>query len=204
MATNLTDEPLFYSTDKVIINRIGLLNNHGILTVEDFMAADLTLFKTPHIRTYFNALQKILRYKYLGTPISTDYLLDEYVHLHLQDYRDCMSKLGIHLKDESVRYMASRFSGVPQNTPVRIINLLKEISNAPGMSQQKALAQIYVQYYGINKAIDETTQITPEILEELKRRISMLSQERDDLDKKIAKYTELVRDYEGDKIRNDR
>lgn len=77
LKTELSKESIFIEKSQSVIT-INNLNKKGIYTIEDFINNDVEkITKTPTTRKTYRAIQKILRYKYLGEPLVLDIILDK-------------------------------------------------------------------------------------------------------------------------------
>lgn len=199
----LEDEPFLNSKPNFGQNLIGL-HNRGIYTLNDFITMDLKSIPDKTRRNEFFRMIDILKYKYLGEDLVCDVLLqkiypatyDEYLKLkekyHYSDImeewlmrdilqilkRDC-SKLGIPFKEVKYRRL---FRPNMEQTTLSMKDYLEDEDIRD--SHSKYLVDFYLEYIK-TKESKKDVAITSSELETLKKQLSSLTSQRDDLDKQI-------------------
>lgn len=204
----LEDEILFSSDETKCIARLNKLKGLGILTIGDFINADIdNLIKTKEIAKQHKAFQKMLRYKYLGDVLTQDVLLDKKynhdVNIEMERLYNDMYSLGFYNPyyfQIIIRSLIER----NKDKDLKMIDYLREISIKTESSQGKLISQFYVDYYDnvLNKQLENP--VDSSTIEELKNQIISLLSQRNALDLKIAQLTEQVNMLEGGNITNGR
>ena len=175
----LEDEPFLNSKPNFKQNLIGL-HNRGIYTINDFITMDLKSIPDKIRRNEFFRLIDILKCKYLEEGLICDILLKNYLE-PIEEYfkKDC-SRLGIPFVRRIYRWL---FQTNIDRSNLTMKDYLKddEIRN----SQAKHLVDFYLDYIKSKESKKDDT-ITSAELEALKKQLSSLTSQRDDLDKQIA------------------
>lgn len=206
--TKLEDEVLFSANESGCKRRVGILKKKGIFTIEDFINTDIdSLISTKEIAIQFKALQKILRYKYLGETLVQDVILDNKYNKDMigKLYND-LCRLGFYKASYGYRFKEIVYSVVTRNESdnLKILDFLREIALKSTSSQAKVIAQFYVDYYDKNLNKQQDENISPGSIEDLKKQLVTLVAQVNKLNDKMAELIEQVNSLEGGSITNGR
>lgn len=174
----LEDEPFLNSKPNFGQNLIGL-HNRGIYTVNDFIAMDLKSIPDKVRRNEFFRMIDILRCKYLGEDLVCDVLLKSHPAPIEENFRKDCSKLGIPFVRRVYRMF---FQSNIDRSNLTMIDYLKDYDIRNGHA--KYLVDFYLEYIKIKEDKKDDT-ITSSELETLKKQLSSLTSQRNDLDKQI-------------------
>ena len=220
--TRLLNEELFGYQPYIGERRAIALNIKGIFTIEDFINCDVfTLATNSYLRNYYLALQHVLKYKYLGTPLVNDILLDT---VYRVDREKCKSncefviynakKLGFDYKKFSKVAKEILDLKVAENSDYHPFNpdengfsnywcyelptieILQKLADGGDK-----LAQFYVSYQNKKKYYEEKTlEAKQEAIFKLKCEMTALLMDRDEINEKIHQVKEQLKDLERDNI----
>lgn len=193
---NLNEEALF-AEKPYVMRTINTLNKKGIFTVEEFINTDSRDLATDgNRRKQFRAFQEILKYKYLGTPMVIDVLLDkEYTSTNDSISNDLVT-LG---------FGNSLWDGMAENFykskgPFKIIDFIMELDNSFDY-----LKFFYIEYYNSNNKLRKKNinGSTPsydkdkDYLESLKNELVNVLLQRKKLDEHISLLLAQISKLEG-------
>ncbi len=174
----LEDEPFLNSKPNFGQNLIGL-HNRGIYTIKDFINMNLKSIPSKATRNTFFRMIDILRCKYLGEDLVCDVLLKSHLDPNEEDFTKDCSKLGI-------PFVKRAYRGFFRSNIDRSNLTMKDYLNTYDVRNchAKYLVDFYLEYIKI-KEDKKDNAITTSELEALKKQLSSLTSQRDDLDKQI-------------------
>ncbi len=188
----ITEEPVLRQLKST---RMTILTKHGILTIEDFINADIdSITNTVGIREQFIALQKILRYKYMNESLPQSILLD------------CAYKKYLHPDRVMIKYFrelgfyndfGDRFS----EDNDKIIDVLRKcVMNPDAGGYIKELAQFYIDYYDKEKENEHSLDAV-ETIKNLKKEMLSLTSQIAQLNDKINSLAERLASFEEEETK---
>lgn len=199
--TKLEYEPIFFAEDKLSKNRIKKLYDKGIITIEDFINADLeNIVKSPYILIQYQAFKQILKHKYLNSILVNDVLLEQETDIWNVQYY--LKKLGFAFSPTNENLLLPDFEikrSSLANASFKVIEIIKEINSYVIANQPKVLSEFYIDYYNKNMIKNQIEGNDSEVIDELKQQLVELLDLRNKLDVKIEKINELVNSLEGRK-----
>lgn len=185
---------------------ITALNKKGIFTIENFINSDINQITSDSNRKkQFRAFQKILRYKYLGEPLTIDVILD-------REYKN-EQEINLSLHDDMIGLgFGNYFWG---NFPTEILakkgscKMRDVILYIHGRDEHFSfLTNFYVEYYNTQMKKDEKEEHIiendKESLSTLKDELVTLLNQRNALDLKISTILEKINTLKGEKDLNAR
>ena len=174
----LEDEPFLNSKPNFGQNLISL-HNRGIYTLNDFITMDLKSIPNTETRNTFFRMIDILKCKYLGEDLVCDVLLKGHLNSIEEDFKKDCSKLGI-------PFIRRVYRGLFRSNIDKSNLTMKDYLNDYDVrnSHSKYLVDFYLEYIKIKEDKKDDTITSPE-LEALKKQLSSLTSQRDDLDKQI-------------------
>lgn len=204
LKTKLCDESIFSERPY----GIGITNRlvvKGIHTVEDFINCDIhQMSGSPGTQKQFRAFQKILRYKYLDEPLTTDILLEkEYNNEEKIEFalRKDMIKLGF--SEYCFNGLAKEI--LDKNGSCKMIDIISSLDE-----KFDYLKDFYVAYYNTQKRKENENKEEESIdndkksLDTLKNELVCLLNQRNELDTKISSLLEQINTRQGGKTNNAR
>lgn len=182
---------------------VTTLNKKGIFTVEDFINSDIDQIAShADVRKNYRAYQEILKYKYLGIPLTMDVLFEKQC-LKGRALEKDMGRLGFASYGAYAWERDITRISIENGGKCRYIDLLKELG-----SKFEYLTDFYIEYYNtqIKKENKEEELIENEkdSLDTLKNELVGLLNQRNALDAKIASLLEQINTLEGGKTNNAR
>lgn len=182
---------------------VTTLNKKGIFTVEDFINSNVEeIASHTSVRQNYRAYQEILKYIYLGVPLTMDVLLEKECSMG-KELEKHMSRLGLagygcRAWENTINKIAFENGG-----KCRYIDLLKVIE-----SKFEYLTDFYIEYYNTQIEKENKGEVTVESdkksLDTLKKELISLLNQRNALDTKIALLLEQINTLEGGKTNNAR
>lgn len=198
LKTKLEEEILFIKSPrpKLIINH---LNKKGIFTVEDFINCDVEQMSSNSIRRKeFRAYQGILKYKYLGTPLVVDVLLEKEINgqITIRELTKALNTLGFNVHTNVHTENLSWDS----STMIKMIDYIRHISSGA----YDNLKDFYIEYYDTQikkqNSEEDIVESDKSSLEMLKTELISLVSRRDELNEKIKSLSEKINSLEGNKV----
>ena len=182
---------------------VTTLNKKGIFTVEDFINSDIDQIASHgNLRKNYRAYQEILKYIYLGVPLTMDVLLEKECSMG-NELNKHMSRLGFAGYGAPIWESIIARISFKNGGKCRYIDLIKELS-----SKFEYLTDFYIEYYNtqLNKQNVEETPVESDkkSLDTLKNELIGLLNQRNALDTKIASLLEQINALEGGKTNNAR
>ena len=192
---NILNDPLMNSLYTLKAKRVNILmKENGIKTVEDFLNADLiSMFNSKTVLRQLTGLQRVLQYKYCKhATIPQDFYLDEIYYPGAKNRTkniEMFEKLGF-VATTNIFSFADKLAAEYPSDPPMIIDIIDCLESGVANEYAVKLARFYSKYYTQTKKI-QMSDITPEALNEIKRKIveieAMLKSEKE----KLRKFEEI-------------
>ena len=192
------EEDIMFSKNPGVVK---MFNSKGIFTIEDFINCDIEItFSGIDTINKFRGRQDILKYKYLGTPLLSDILLEkEYSNSTLRQALRDYTRLGFEPNKVLINIGASLIAEKRTCTMMELINF------TPVMNCHY-LQEFYKEYYKNHNKVDimvnENIETVKKSVDNLKLELVSLVNKRNELDTKIVLLTEQINTLEGDSVTN--
>lgn len=193
---NIENEPLFSKREQPG-KIIKFLNEKGIYTIDEFINCDLdAIYGKASNKKRMIAIQKILKYKYLGEPLTFDILLTKEYTTYWDIKKYFMKDLRT-LGIDHTTYADRALDIVEQKGSVTIMDLMyTEIAD-----NYNYLKEFYIEYYE-TKMINQSNEISTDNLKVLKKELESLIEERNKLDSKISLLQSQIIQMEESNTKN--
>lgn len=191
--TKLEDEIIF-SERANSKRQIDTFKKKGIYTVEDFINCDIEkIFYSFEAWERFRGIKDILKYKYLGQPLTINNILDyEYsdkTQIEKSLWRQ-ITRLGF--APYNYNYIAEQL--INKNGSCKVIDVISHIPDEHG-----SLKEFYLEYYSRVKNLDDeelSNEARKNYLETLKNEVNTLLIYKNELDVKLSSLLEQIAIFE--------